>query len=404
MTTENKTRIFCAKKLDNIPPYLFAEIDKKRLEAIERGVDIINLGIGDPDQPTPKFIVDAMHEAINDPSTHSYPPYQGIHELRKASVNWFSKRFNLPEFDINKECVVTIGMKEALHNLFLAVLDVGDYALIPSPGYPVYKTSPILACANYYAMPLKEENKFLVDFSAISEEIAKKAKILILSYPNNPTGAFATLEFFKEAVEFAKKYNILICHDNAYSEVYFDKNKKPISIFNVEGAKDVAIEMFSLSKAYNMTGWRVGFTVGNAEGIRALSTVKTNVDSGVFKAVQRAAVVALESDQLQAGSHLEFMNNLYRERAQAVEEGLKSLGWEIKNPSQGTLYVWHKIPRKFKTSIEFASVMLEKCGIVVPPGVGYGQEGEGFFRVALSAPVSRIQEAIKRMKDAELFY
>ncbi len=399
MTTTQTKNPFAARRLDKIPPYLFAEIDKKRLAAVARGVDIINLGVGDPDQPTPKHIVDSMHVAIDDPDTHNYPPYAGTPEFRKAAVQWFSKRFGLPEFNSDTECVGTIGMKEAIHNMFLATVDPGDYTLVPSPGYPVYNTSTLLCGGTPYLMPLKAENNFLVDLDAIPEEIAQKAKVMWLNYPNNPTGAFATKEFFEKVIAFGKKYNILICHDNAYSENAFD-GTSALSIFSVPGAKDIAVEFFSLSKGYNMTGWRIGFAVGNPDGIKALSTVKTNIDSGVFKAIQKAAITALSGDQ----SHLSKLQNLYKERAQTAEEGLKSLGWEIKNPCQGTLYVWQPIPPRYKSSIEFASDMLDKAGIVVPPGIGYGEYGEGFFRIALSASKERIQEAIKRMKDAGLTY
>jgi LL-diaminopimelate aminotransferase len=398
MTTQSKAR-FAAKRLEQIPPYLFAEIDKKRIAAVERGVDIINLGIGDPDQPTPAHIVDAMHKAIDDPSTHNYPPYAGTAEFRKAAVNWFSKRFGLPAFNADTECLGTIGMKEAIHNMFLATVDPGDYTLIPSPGYPVYKTSTLLCGGIPHLMPLLPENNFLIDLDAIPEDVAKKAKIMFLNYPNNPTGAFATKEFFEKVVAFGKKYDILICHDNAYSENAFD-GPQALSIFNVEGATDIAIEMFSLSKGYNMTGWRVGFAVGNPDGIKALANVKTNIDSGVFKAIQKAAIHALSSDQ----SHLETLRNLYKERARAAEEGLKSLGWKITNPSRGTLYIWQPIPPRFKSSIEFAAEMLDKAGIVVPPGVGYGEYGEGFFRIALSTDKARIKEGIERMRKAGLTY
>ncbi len=400
MTMTQSKNKFAAKRLDSIPPYLFAEIDKKRLAAIAKGVDIINLGIGDPDKPTPDFIVKAMHQAIDDPSTHNYPPYAGTPEFRQAAVNWFAKRFNLPAFDADLECLGTIGMKEAIHNMFLATVDAGDYALIPSPGYPVYKTSTILCGGHSHLMPLKAENNFLIDLDAIPEDIAKKAKILFLNYPNNPTGAFATKEFFEKVIAFGKKYNILICHDNAYSENSFDENNLPLSIFSIPGAKDIAIEFFSMSKGYNMTGWRAGFAVGNADAIKALSTVKTNIDSGVFKAIQKASVVGLNSDQ----SHLKAMRELYAERAKVAEAGLKSLGWQIDKPSQGTLYIWQPIPLKYKSSIEFATDMLDKAGIVVPPGIGYGEYGEGYFRIALSASKEKIQEAIKRMKEHGLTY
>jgi LL-diaminopimelate aminotransferase len=399
MTTQTKRR-FVASRLDKIPPYLFAEIDKKRLAAIEKGVDIINLGIGDPDKPTPAHIVAEMHQAIDDPSTHNYPPYAGTKEFREAAVKWFTKRFDLPQFNPDTECVGTIGMKEALHNLFLATVDPGDYTLIPDPGYPVYKTSTILCGGKPYFLPLKEENDFLIDLDSIPEEIARKAKILVLNYPNNPTGAFANLEFFKKVIAFGKKYEILIVHDNAYSENSFDQVNKPPSIFQVEGARDIAIELFSMSKGYNMTGWRIGFAVGNVDAIKALSNVKTNIDSGVFKAIQKAAVHALSSSQ----DHLKEFAALYQERAKVAEEGLKSLGWDIKHPSKGTLYIWQKIPPRYKSSMDFAADLLEKTGIIVPPGVGYGQAGEGYFRIALSVKKERIQEAIERMKTAGLTY
>ncbi|MDJ0625945.1 MAG: LL-diaminopimelate aminotransferase [Candidatus Caenarcaniphilales bacterium] len=400
MTSTKIKNKYAAKRLDNIPPYLFAEIDKKKQAAIERGVDIINLGIGDPDQPTPKHIVDAMHKAIDDPSTHNYPPYEGTKEFRKACVQWHSKRFGLPEFNPNTECVSSIGMKEAIHNMILATVDEDDYSLIPSPAYPVYKTSTIMCGGVPHIMPLREDNSFLVDFDLIPEEVAKKAKIMFLNYPNNPTGAFASKEFYEKVITFAKRHDILVCQDAAYSENYFDEANKPISIFEVKGAKDVAVEFFSLSKGYNMTGWRVGFTVGNPDAIQALGTVKTNIDSGVFKAIQNTAIKALTDDQ----SHMDPQRKLYKERAAVAEEGLKSLGWQIKRPCQGTLYIWQPIPPKYKSSIDFAADMLDKAGIVVPPGIGYGDYGEGYFRIALSAEKSRIEEAIVRMKQNGLVF
>ncbi|HEY9886539.1 MAG TPA: aminotransferase class I/II-fold pyridoxal phosphate-dependent enzyme, partial [Vampirovibrionales bacterium] len=299
---------------------------------------------------------------------------------------------------INNECVSSIGSKEAIHNVFLATVDEGDYSLIPSPGYPVYKTSTLLAGGIPHVMPLKEDNGYLVDLDLIPEDIAKKAKVMFLNYPNNPTGALATKEFFEKVVAFAKKYDILVCHDNAYADLVTDE--KPLSIFEAKGARDVAIEFFSLSKGFNMTGWRIGFVVGNADAIKALGTVKTNIDSGAFKAIQKAAITALDSDQ----SHLDNLLSLYKERATLAEEGLKSLGWEITQPWKGTLYVWQPIPPKYKSSIDFASDMLEKAGIVVPPGIGYGEYGEGYFRIALSAPTQRIEEAIERMKKHGLTY
>lgn len=392
-----------AKRLDNIPPYLFAEIDKKKQAAVAKGVDIINLGIGDPDQPTPDFIVESMHKAIDDPATHNYPPYVGLPEYRQACVDWYATRYNQPadqKFNSSTECLALIGMKEAVHNLCTAVVNEGDVVLVPSPGYPVYKTGTIIAGGEYHYMPLKEENNYLIDFKAIPEDVAKKSKLMFLNYPNNPTGAFATKEFFQEAVDFAKKYDILLCHDNAYSEIYFGEKESSISIFDIEGARDVAIEMFSLSKGFNMTGWRAGFVVGNAEAIDALSTLKTNIDSGIFKAIQRAAITALSADK----SKTDYMRDLYAGRAKVAVEGLKELGWDIKEVPQGTLYIWQPIPPKYSSSAEFATDMLDKCGIVVPPGIGYGDDGEGYFRIALSASEERLAEAFQRMKDQGLAF
>ena len=283
-----------AKRLERIPPYLFAELGRKRDELVGKGVDIINIGVGDPDHPTPAHIVQAMHEAIDDSSTHNYPPYQGTKDYRKAVVDWMERRFGITGLNPDTEVVSSIGSKEAIHNTFLAFVEPGDYTLIPDPGYAVYRTSTIFAGGEPYAIPLKAENNFLPDLNTISEEVAQKAKLLWINYPNNPTGALATLEFFEELVDYCRQYDILLCHDHAYSEMAYDGYKPP-SVLQVEGAKDVAIEFHSLSKSYNMTGWRVGFVVGNALGIKGLSQVKTNVDSGVFKAIQRAAIAGFKT-------------------------------------------------------------------------------------------------------------
>lgn len=381
-----------AKRMDLLPPYLFAEIDKKRQAAIARGMDIINLGIGDPDKPTPKHIVDAMHKAIDDPSTHNYPPYQGMKEFREATVKWFEKRFS-QKFNPDTECVSLIGSKEAIHNCIFTTIDQGDIALLPDPAYPVYKSSTILSGGKPYIMPLLEKNNWLPDLTKIPNDIAQKANVLMIGYPNNPTGAIAPLEFYNEVISFAKKYDIIILSDNAYSEITFDGYIAP-SIFQAKGARDIALEFHSFSKTYNMTGWRVGFAVGNEKVIKALSTVKTNIDSGVFKAIQRAAIVAFETPK----EIIDKTNAIYKERRDVAITGLRELGWNIKEPNKATFYLWLPIPPSFKTSSDFASAMLDKCGIVVPPGVGYGQYGEGYFRIATTVEVSRIEESIKRMK------
>lgn len=387
-----------AKRIESLPPYLFAEIDKKRQAAIARGVDIINLGIGDPDSPTPKHIVEAMHKAIDDPSTHNYPPYHGMKEFREGVVKWFEKRFH-QKFNPDTECVCLIGSKEAIHNCIFATIDDGDIALLPDPAYPVYKTSTILSGGKPYAMPLLEKNNWLIDLTKIPNDIARAASILMICYPNNPTGAVAPLDFYKEVIAFAKKFDIIVLSDNAYSEVTFDGYKAP-SIFEVGGAKDVALEFHSLSKTYNMTGWRVGFALGNEKIVKALSTMKTNIDSGVFKAIQRAAVSAFDTPK----EVIEKTNNLYKERRDVATCGFKELGWNIKEPIKATFYLWLPVPDAFKSSSEFATRMLDGCGIVVPPGTGYGEYGEGYFRVALTVDKKRIEEAISRMKKEGLVF
>ncbi len=386
-----------AKRLEKIPPYLFAEIDRKRDEMLAKGVDIINMGVGDPDKPTPVHIVQAMHEAIDDPATHNYPPYQGTKDFREAAIKWMERRFGVTGLNPNTEVVSSIGSKEAIHNTFLAFVEPGDYTLIPDPGYPVYRTSTIFAGGEPYTMPLLPESGFLPDLDAIPEEVARQAKLLWINYPNNPTGALATLEFFEELVAYCKQYNILLCHDHAYSEMAYDGYKPP-SVLQVPGAKEVTIEFHSLSKSYNMTGWRVGFVVGSAHGIKGLGQVKTNVDSGVFKAIQRAAIAAYSTTE----AELQTVMSVYQHRRDIIIKGLKSLGWPIEAP-KATLYVWVAVPQGY-TSSEFVTLLLDKCGIIVPPGNGYGAAGEGFFRIALTVADERMHEALQRMKDAGIRY
>ncbi len=386
-----------AKRLDKIPPYLFAELDRKRDEVAAKGIDIINMGVGDPDQPTPAHIVQAMHQAIDDPSTHNYPPYQGTKEYRQAAADWMERRFNVKGLNCDTEIVSSIGSKEAIHNTFLAFVEAGDYTLIPDPGYPVYRTSTIFAGGEYYTMPLLAKNGFLPDLDAIPQEIAKKAKLFWINYPNNPTGGIATLDDLQKMVEFCRKYEILLCHDHAYSEMAYDGYRPP-SVLEVPGAKDVAIEFHSLSKSYNMTGWRVGFVAGNATGIKALGQVKTNVDSGIFKAIQRAAIAGFQTTE----SDLQALMSVYGQRRDLIVEGLKSLGWPLEAP-KATLYIWAPVPSGY-SSTEFVTLLLEKCGILVPPGNGYGSAGEGFFRIALTVSQEKIHQAISRMREAGIRY
>ncbi len=385
-----------SERLEKIPPYLFAEIDRKIAEARAKGHDIISLGIGDPDTPTLAPIVEEMHRAIDDPKNHDYPPYNGTEKFRKASAAWMKRRFGV-QVDADTEVLANIGSKEAIAHVFFAYVDEGDYTLIPDPGYPVYKNATIFAGGTPYQMPLLEENGFLPDFDKIPPEVAQKSKLMFLNYPNNPTSAVADLEFFKKAVDFCKKYDILLCHDQAYCEMTYDGYVAP-SVLEVEGAKDIAIEFFSHSKSYNMTGWRVGFVAGNAAAIKALGTIKNNIDSGVFKAIQDAATAAYDVDT----KYISDLNNMYQQRRDVAVEGLRELGWDIK-PSKATFYLWLPVPKGY-TSEEFVTAMLEKAHVVVPPGTGYGQYGEGYFRVALTKDADAIKECIRRMKEAGIRY
>lgn len=385
-----------SERLEQIPPYLFAEIDRKIAEAKAKGIDIISLGIGDPDSPTLQPIVDEMHKAIDNPKNHDYPPYNGTEQFRKGACDWIKRRFGV-ELNPDTEMLANIGSKEAIAHIFFAYVDKGDYTLVPDPGYPVYHNATIFAGGTPYEMPLLEENGYLPDFDKIPEDIAKKSKLMFLNYPNNPTSATADLDFWKKAVDFCKKYDILLCSDMAYSEMTFDGYKAP-SVLQVEGAKDVAIEFYSHSKSYNMTGWRVGFVCGNADAVKALGTIKNNIDSGTFKAIQQAATTAFTVDE----KYITDLNNMYQDRRDAAEEGFKELGWDIK-PSKATFYLWLPVP-KGMTSEEFVTVMLEKAHVVVPPGNGYGKYGEGYFRVALTKDVETIKKCIQRMKDAGIHY
>ena len=385
-----------SERLEKIPPYLFAEIDRKIAEAKAKGIDIISLGIGDPDKPTLQPVVDEMHKAIDNPKNHDYPPYNGTEAFRKAACEWMKERFGV-ELDPDKEMLCNIGSKEAIAHVFFAFVDKGDYTLVPDPGYPVYHNATIFAGGTPFRMPLLEENGYLPDFDKIPEDVARKSKIMFLNYPNNPTGAVADLEFFKKAVDFCKKYDILLCQDMAYSEMTYDGYKAP-SVLQVEGAKDIAIEFYSHSKSYNMTGWRVGFVCGNADAVKALGTIKNNIDSGTFKAIQQAAAAAFSVDK----KYIEDLNNMYQQRRDAMEEGLRELGWDIK-PSKATFYLWLPVP-KGMTSEQFVTEMLEKAHVVDPPGNGYGTYGEGYFRIALTKDVDTIKECINRMKKAGISY
>ncbi|MHB9145436.1 MAG: LL-diaminopimelate aminotransferase [Symbiobacteriia bacterium] len=381
-----------AKRIAQVPPYLFATIDKKRAEVAARGVDIISLGVGDPDQPTPRNVVERAMAEVQNPKWHRYPDYDGSLEFRQAAAAFYKRRFGV-DIDPKKEALALIGSKEGLAHIIWAFVDPGDVVLVPDPAYPVYKTHTILAGGTPYAMPLTAENNFLPDLKAIPEDVARKAKLMFLNYPNNPTAAVADLAFFEEAVAFCKKYDICLVSDSAYSEMTYDGYVAP-SILQVPGAKDVAVEFFSLSKPFNMTGWRIAFVVGNAQAIAALGIIKTNTDSGQFTAVQMAAIDALENTP---HSFIENMNALYAGRRDAAVGGLRAIGLDVRKPL-GTFYLWVRVP-KGHTSASFTETLLEKAGVVVAPGTGYGEYGEGYIRLALTVDVPRINEAIQRIKQ-----
>lgn len=376
-----------AHRLDNLPPYLFARIDAMKAEKRAQGVDVIDLGVGDPDLPTPSHIIEALVEAARNPATHHYPDYTGMLAYREAVSAWYRDRFGV-ELDPKTEVLALIGSKEGIAHIPEAFVNPGDYVLVPDPGYPVYKTSTLFAEGNIWEMPLTEENGFLPDFSAIPLDICAKSRLMFLNYPNNPTGAIAPLSFFEEAVAFAKKHDIVIVHDNAYSEISFD-GYKAASFLEVDGAMDVGIEMHSLSKTYNMTGWRIGMAAGSAEIIAGLGRVKTNVDSGAFDAIQMAAITALTSSQ----ECIADSCAVYEERRNVLVSGLRDLGFDVTSP-KATFYVWLKVD----DSMDFAAKMLNEAGIVVTPGTGFGNAGDGYVRFAITRSVERIEEALERMR------
>ncbi|MDD5044910.1 MAG: pyridoxal phosphate-dependent aminotransferase [Candidatus Omnitrophica bacterium] len=381
-----------SKKLNALPPYLFLEIDKAKRKARAEGRDIIDLGVGDPDQPTPAYIIEALHQASLDPANHRYALDQGMPVLRRAISDWYKERFKVA-LDPDREVLPLIGSKEGIAHFPLAFLNEGDYSLVPDPCYPPYKGGTIFAGGKPYLMDLRESNGFLPDLEKIPLAVRKKAKLIFINYPNNPTGAVADKDFYRKVVEFAKKNKLIVVSDLAYSEMSYDGYRPP-SFLEVEGARDVAIEFHSLSKTYNMTGWRVGWACGNADLVAALAKVKSNIDSGIFSALQLAGVAALTGPD----AHIKNMCRLYQERRDTLLAGLRSLGWQL-NPLKATFYVWIKIPDKKYDSIRFASLLLEKADMVVTPGVGFGKYGEGYIRMALTVPKERIVEALGRLKN-----
>ena len=377
-----------AHRLDHLPPYLFARIDAMKAEKRAQGVDVIDLGVGDPDLATPSHIIDALVEAARNPDTHHYPDYTGMLAFREAVADWYRDRFSI-ELDAKTEVLALIGSKEGIAHIPEAFVNPGDYVLVPSPGYPVYQTSTLFAEGKTWNMPLLEENGFLPDFSAIPSDVCAKSRLMFLNYPNNPTGAIAPLSFFEEAVEFAREHDVIIVHDNAYSEIAFDGYQAP-SFLEVDGAMEVGVEMHSLSKTYNMTGWRIGMAAGSADIIAGLGRVKTNVDSGAFDAIQMAGITALRSSQ----ECIAESCAVYKERRDVLVSGLREMGFDVTVP-QATFYVWLKVD----DSMAFAAKMLNEAGIVVTPGIGFGDAGEGYVRFAITRSVGRIEEALERMRD-----
>ena len=382
---------FAAQRLNNLPPYLFAQIDAKKAKLIEEGHDVISLGIGDPDMPTPERIIAAMERALRNPANHQYPSYFGSKPYREACAEWMRRRFAV-ELDPETEVLALIGSKEGIAHLFPAFIDPGEYTLVPGIGYPVYHTGGILTGGLTHWMPMNEENDFLADFESTPAEVLAKTKMMFLSYPNNPSSAIAPVEYFDKAIAFAKEHDILLVHDNAYSEIGFDGYKPP-SLLERPGARDVAIELFSCSKAYNMTGWRIAFAAGNAQALKALGTVKSNIDSGAFTAVQDAAIEAM----LGAQDDVAEMSAVYQRRRDMVMETLSSIGLSARVP-KGTIYVWAKIPEGY-TSAQYAGDVLDKAGVIVAPGNSYGPDGEGYIRISLATPDDRLAEALERIKN-----
>ena len=382
-----------AQRIQQIPPYLFAGIEKKIAEAKAAGEDVISLSIGDPDLPTPEQIIKTLNTTAYDVENHQYPSSQGLLSFRQAVAEYYASRFGVSDIDPKSEVVTLIGSKEGIANLSYCFIDPGDLALVPDPAYPVYSGGTQLAGGSCYVMPLLAENGFLPDLDAIPAEVAAKAKIMWLNYPNNPTGAVTDLAFMEKAVAFAKKYDILLAHDSAYSEMTYDGYVAP-SILQVPGAKDVCVEFGSCSKPFNMTGWRLGFMVGNRVAVKALTTYKSNVDSGAFQAVQYAGIVGLQDPK----PIVEASRRKYSARRDILVGGLNDMGWSLPYP-KGTFYVWAPVPRGYDSG-SFAEEVFEKTRVVVTPGAGFGQYGEGYFRATLTTEENRMAEAIERMKKA----
>lgn len=381
-----------ATRIKTLPPYLFAAIDKMKQAAIAKGVDIINLGIGDPDLPTPAPIIESLALAAKNPKHHQYPSYEGMLSFRTAVADWYTRRFKVT-LNPADEVLTLIGSKEGIGHIHLALVDPGDIVLVPSPGYPVYPVGTSFCGGVSHLMPLTKANGFLPDLNAIPKDVAKQAKLMWLNSPNNPTSVVMTKDYFKRVVEFAQENHVIVCHDAAYSEIYYD-GTPPVSFMEIAGAKDVGVEFHSLSKTYNMTGWRIGFVVGNKDVLAALGKVKSQLDSGVFEAVQAAGITALGLDD----SVTDSLRKIYQERRDTLVPGLKSLGLEV-DPPPAAFYIWVTVPKGY-TSASFTAHLLEKAGIVTTPGNGFGAPGEGYIRMTVCTSKERLAEAVERIKKA----
>ena len=378
-----------AKRVEKLPPYLFVEISRKIAEKKARGEEVISFAIGDPDIPTPQHVIDRLCEAARDPVNHRYPETDSLPELRRTVAEWYERRFGL-SFDPDKEVLPLIGSKEGIGHISFCFIGHGDIALVPDPGYPVYSVSAMLADGEPYYLPLKEANNWLPDLDAIPKNVLDRARLLWLNYPNNPTAAVADLDFFNRVVLFAKENDLVVCHDGPYTEVAYD-GYRPVSFMQAEGAMDVGVEFHSLSKSYNMTGWRIGMAVGNPTMINALMRLKSNLDSGIPQAIQQAAIAALSGPQDCIQEH----NAIYEKRRDLIIEVLNSIGLEAK-PPKASLYIWARVPEGYN-SMDFTADLLDKVGVAVTPGIGYGKSGEGYVRLSLTIPDAALVKGLSRL-------
>lgn len=380
-----------SRRLSQLPPYLFVEIDRAKKKARDQGRDIIDLGVGDPDMPTPRFIIKALHRASLDPKTHHYSMDEGLSELRIAFSQWYNRRFGV-NLDPDTEVLPLIGSKEGIAHLPLAFVNPGDICLVPDPCYPPYRSGAIFAGGEVHEMPLVRENSFIPDLKHINAHLLHKVKIIYVNYPNNPTGATCTKGFYQELARFASRHGIIVVSDAAYSELYFSEGSRPASFLSVDGAKEIGIEFHSLSKTFSMTGWRLGFACGNADIIKGLARVKSNIDSGAFMAIQKTGVTALKNIDRVSGN----IRRLYKRRLDVLTDGLNDIGWKIPRP-EATFYLWAPVIKRF-TSASFAKELLERADVVVTPGNGFGRHGEGYVRMAVTVGERRLTEAVRRIK------